>query len=272
MDSNWFNDMIPAFLAGTLSDADRKAFEEELARNPELQQELADTRFLKVGIDLLESLDAEHPTAGILVTYAEAPGDLDDRTRAEVEAHVRWCSECRQDIEMTRESLAVGDESRAVIERSILSRFRDWLSARLSAPVLAAVVTAMLVIAVLIGYQLPGQRETDVATYEITDAVQRGVEEEKTITIDRKAELVVFRLILPTLEGAIYTVTLLDEHGEGVLVIPNRRHALPMEIIVPTAYLSEGQYKMRVAEQLDSEATDQIPDLFELDVTIQFAK
>lgn len=100
-------ELLPWLLNGTLEDGERRDLLAALRRSPELRRELADTHWAG-------RLFAHHlPTADV-VAYALAEVTATDR--ALVESHLASCTDCRDELEMVRESLAArGADSPAAV-------------------------------------------------------------------------------------------------------------------------------------------------------------
>jgi len=110
--------LLPWLVNGTLEDAERQAVEEHLAACAECRGELAATR------EAFAAYSAHLPPE-VVMAYAEdgdaaaypAPGEAGQPRMLErqlVERHLEQCAGCRDDVEMTRESLgALAGESGA---------------------------------------------------------------------------------------------------------------------------------------------------------------
>jgi hypothetical protein len=146
---------LPWLVNGTLAEGERSEVEEHLAGCPDCRAELALTR------DAFE-LYAVHLPPAVLVVYAETPpGDrltIDGVTvdRRSVDAHLAHCDDCREELEMVRDSrAALGAEEVAPAEGEAVLPFvrrpaetaaaapgRGWMPVALAASLLLAVVLA----------------------------------------------------------------------------------------------------------------------------------
>jgi len=145
---------LPWLVNGTLAEGERSEVEEHLAGCPDCRAELALTRdaFL---------VYSTHLPPAVLVVYAETPpGDrltIDGETvdRRSVDAHLAHCDDCREELEMVRESRAfLGAEEVAPAEDEAVLPFvrppaetagapgRGWMPVALAASLLLAMVLA----------------------------------------------------------------------------------------------------------------------------------
>src|SRR5438093_233113 len=123
MESSELSKLIPLYVAGSLSEPERQAVEEALVASAELRTELA---FWKQAQYVTSSYDPNHPSAEAIVKYAE--GKLIGADRLAFEAHLNQCADCRQELEVIRETYPAEEstiEERAYTgEVSVLELFK----------------------------------------------------------------------------------------------------------------------------------------------------
>ena len=96
MDPRWIDDRAIAFALGELDDDDEARFRELVASDPEFA-------------DLLDAREETgHVPAALIARWGAAGRALCDTERSLVEAHLRWCPHCREELQLVGSSLAGG--------------------------------------------------------------------------------------------------------------------------------------------------------------------
>ncbi|MBD3401554.1 hypothetical protein GF420_01560 [candidate division GN15 bacterium] len=259
MDSDNIKQLIPAYLRGSLSEADRERFEAALSRDPELRGELEELAHLYVGVAMGDAVAREHIDSTLLVQFVLNPDDLDQKTRTEIEEHLKDCAECREEADLTRQAAVQVERPDAADERRPLSGLVDWLLApRLTVrPATAVVAAALVAVFAFIGLYQTTDVPDSVAVFQIEEHITRSAGGMNELPIDPALPLARLEFVLPIVDDYTYDYELRDAEGDLVLASPSHPPREPMVFELPGSLLTTGDYKLVVTERdVDGEVVD----------------
>lgn len=263
--------LIPLYVAGSLSDQERRAVEEALAGSAELRKEL---EFWKQAQIAARLYDPTHPSAEAIVNYAE--GKVAGQEHLTLELHLQQCADCRHELEIVRETYPVAesmiDERRSTDEVNVLELFREFFrTIRTGYLMPASVLVVLGVFLVVVLYR----------TAQVPDAVAPRVQEPKLIALvlDYTTQLrstgkqQLTRLIVPdtidavsltlriprSIEAARYAVEFTPPSGlisytqDSINASQYDESLDQITAIIKRSYFrSTGTYRVRVTERLPS--------------------
>jgi hypothetical protein len=243
-------ELIPAYLDDRLSPDDRTRMEAALREDAKLREEVAEQRRLLVGLDLLAEVRGEHIDSELLALYADADSDLDDSERDEIDAHLKQCHECREELELCLKVVALPERGTSVPRASWIQILVDKLFP-VSFAVRPVVVYATLLM-VMFGVYYVWDRDRSAlvtaARFELSSVEVRGEAADSILILEPHHEVLVLDLVLPTREGQTYDLTLVDVTGSPVLTYHAIPHALPLTVEVPATAVSAGDYVWHITE------------------------
>jgi len=272
-DRERYEELIPAYLDGRLSTDDRQRLEAAIRDDAELRQEVAEQRRLLVGLDLLDKVRGKHIDSELLALYAEDSPDLDDAERSAVEAHLKECPECREELDLCVQVVHLP-------ERQVITERPSWVQQIVDAlfptsfavrPVLVYTAVVLLVFGAYYISNLDQPALTASARFELNSVAVRGGPDESVLTLEPGLQVIVLDLILPTEEGRSYDLTLADSKGVPLLTYHAIPHALPLTIEIPAEAVSPGAYVLWAVESAGPDAASVSQDTTRVRFSIRHA-
>lgn len=292
-------ELLPLFVAGSLTEAQRNTVKDALEKYPELAQELRFWEAMKrVGAVDLARIAERHISSEQTVRYAESSLPAGDE-RLYVESHLQSCDSCREEFELVRQ-MSEGDvikESPAAAKSSSGS----WLMRMFRPAIVIPVVALMAAVGIFLSTNdevrkpvahIPEARESAAVVPPKSPPVKhialvlqyagtvRDPQARKKITsvlvLDRATTAV--DLTVPVEHSAItdsYVFDLLQPSGKRTTLpdtlqpvhFRNQLDALRLTIDV-SAISDFGRYKLRVREILNPRVRGIDPEeyLYEFEV------
>jgi hypothetical protein len=214
------SDLLPLYVTGKVSDAQKAAIEDALLHSKELQDELAFWRRAR-GATKHAALDTAeaHLRSEQIVDYARGviTNPMDG---LEIQRHLQACDSCREDYEIMKPALA-GKGSR---EAPVLTsrRFTELLAIMRPAYSVPA-IAVLLVCAFLFRDRLIGPHEYPMSFVLQYQSQERSVESNSPPTLSLAARVSIVRLSVPIPRAAIqperYSLTLLPPDGRRISLV-----------------------------------------------------
>lgn len=272
MDLSELRKLLPFYVAGTLSETEKRAVGKALSESAELRDEL---KFWRKAQLPARAYSVAHPSAKEILDYVE--GRSTESERGTFERHVQACFDCQNEIALIRETYpkALHQEQRSGIRslgiREMLKEFSRSLKNRYV--VSFAVVTAVFCAALV--YFFWGREETvpSIAQRPPTQ-VQRRVEllleyspQVRSYQQDQQPRLnpsgfdfVECAIYVPrSIESVRYSVSLISPLGvttkfsDSPKPLHHNESLDMIHISIETSYFSEqGEYRLVATEQLPS--------------------
>jgi hypothetical protein len=152
MKTSPLSELLPLYVAGSLSDNDRRRVEAGLQTSPLLREELA---FWQGVQHPARAHDPAHVSAEAMVSYAEST--MPAAARSSVEAHLENCLSCRHELEIIRKTYDLTGQApnghRPGEERGVWKLSRDFirtLRRPYAIPATVTVLVAALVLSILV--------------------------------------------------------------------------------------------------------------------------
>lgn len=257
-------DLIPAYVSGRMSDEQRTEFEKELASDPDLAAEVRELARIHLGISVADKLLEGHVRSEDIVVYAEAPDELDDATRSEIEDHLKACPNCAEEVKLCRpapDTLTeeAADKGESFFHAVIRFLFPTRLGVRPGVAYLAVLVVAC------VSYFAARQTvtpEANLQSFQLVSSAVRGDADSNLVVIAPATPLVRLEFNLATIKGRYYELSLLDQSGKPRFTMHHYQHRLPFAIEIPTRYLTIGPNRLRVREETAESPGDREPETF----------
>ena len=254
---NEHNDRILKYLRGELNPDDRQRFIEELKINPELNEQLKELSLLKIGVLVDDQIHKGHIDSETITSFAEDSSQLDRATIEEVESHLKSCSDCAEELKLAQKTFSAFEATPEVVTKSIFERISEFLFAPrwVFKPIYSAILLLLLAIPVFLAVPLMTQHDGDQAVYTIAMGT-RDFGGENNIVLKRDMRTVKIEFTVPTLDNAIYDFQLFDSGRKKRLTRHNNPADKPFAFVIPTVYLNEGKYTLKVIEFVDGVKKD----------------
>jgi len=239
-----YEDMIPAYLAGKLGESERADLESRLTESPELRSALDEFRQISLGLHALDAVVGDHVDSELLVAYGDDPDDLDASTRKEIERHLGSCDECREELSLCKAiPEPIPDKSNAVV--SVLR----WLVTPhlVLKPLHVAAVICLLVLPQVYMYTTREATMPSLAEFHL-ESVTRDVHSANIIEIMPDHTVVHLTFAVPTIDSLRYNLELYDADDQLIFTKPNNLPKNILAVEIPTTYLEEGLYQLKVIE------------------------
>lgn len=264
--------LIPLYVAGSLTEQERRTVEEGLAGSDELRKEL---EFWKKAQHPARSYDPTHPSAETIVDYVE--GRMASPERVAFEAHLQACTECQHDLEIIRETYpakeSIFDEGRYAAEVRVPELFREFLETLKTVyPIPAAVLIVLCVLVIVLPLS---NRKQNVPSVPVqtppaqTRAVELFLEYSQQLRSSGKLQLPTLRIPTDTvrmtivlsvphsLDSVRYRIEVISPFGvaatvrDSVKPLPSGEGLDRLTVDISSEFFqTEGEFRVRTTEQL----------------------
>jgi hypothetical protein len=267
--SNEHDDRILRFIGGRLGPDEQREFEAELRNNPALEEEVKELSLLKVGVFTWDHINQGHIDSETLVTYAEDPNKLDSSEVEKIKSHLKICSDCREELKLTDQTFKLMNYERAIPPEpiSIFRKIREFLFLPRLSPAYGMIILLLLIVPMVIFVPHLAQQGGETQICSIKPGV-RDLGTENNIILNRDKRIVKIEFTLPIIDDATYDFELYDSGRRKLLTRHNNPAEIPFAFVIPTVYLQEGRYTLRVVEYENSKKLGSS----ELEFNISFAE
>ena len=240
-ESNDNKDMILKYLTGKMTLEERQSFEEKLKSDQDLKNELQELSYIYTGLFILDSINTGHIDPKTLIDYAEKPSSFDKGNLDELRSHIESCEECREELELCRQTCISSKVEREKMGKSLFEKIgRVLFTPRLIyRPVYGILLFVLLAIPVYFSTSLFLANRDETVTCRIESGT-RAMGIENYIIIKSNTKTVRLEFMIPVRNDCIYDFVLYDQKNKLKLTkhdnFPQKRFTFE----VPTAYLTQG--------------------------------
>ncbi len=243
-DFDKYEDLLPEYLSGRLSENQVRELEQQLENNPELRSALDELRRLSIGLAVFDAAAAGHIDSARMVAYSDDPDGFGEVERREIESHLEECAECREELSLCR---AVPDTETE--PRSVLAGFLQWfLTPRVHLRPAAVVAILCLLVAPQVYYVAVRDGAAPARAEFRLESASRDVRLANNLAINPEAALIEMEFVIPARKGCQYDIALYDATGEIVFTRPGYPAQNLLAVEIPTSYLEDGRYQLKVFE------------------------
>jgi hypothetical protein len=253
--------LIPLYVANTLTPEEKAEVDEALKISKELSDELAFWRKAQLAAQAhAEYVREEHLSSEQIVDYAEGVMS-DPKLRSEIESHLQACKDCREEYDMIVLTLPA-PETRRQITPSFIEKAREFLAP--FKPVYVLTVAAMIVGVIMLWRSFETKDSgfiSDENTVHLVLPFQlqvrgRGEESLPTVTVNTSVKWLHLIACLPhdSLTATKYSATLSTPQGK-MMTIPGTFSKVvsplmdSLKLSLDAALLQvEGEYTVSISE------------------------
>lgn len=251
--------LIPPYVAGTLSQDEKKLVDHELKTSDELRQELSFWLHARVATEShFEYLQEGHVASETITAYAE--GTIKSESEREtVEQHLNQCTSCSDEVALVRKTiLPVASEVQRPNQKEVTSLF-ERLFGQLFKPVIAVPVGIIAVIffVIIINRQLEQIGRSVSVTLEY-QSVPRGNNGNRLpeLNLSQDVTMVEATLIVPEpSQASWYSVQLVPPSGVAIPLIDtlknysNEGGSVRLKIEIPVRNFTQSNEKYTITVQ-----------------------
>jgi len=237
------------YLSGKMDEAERRAFDEELSRNDELKEILADFRFAETGAAIFDRIESGHISSELLLTYSENPQSLDKKDITAIEKHLKICKQCREDLEFCRHDLPAQTdmETEGIWKNLFLAISYLFKPQPAFRPVYGLALVLAIVIPAFIFYPGGDFDKGYISSFNIQPGT-RDIGTVNNIVISPVDRFIELSFTIPVIEDRYYIINLFNSDSLPVLTGYEYNPDDQFEIDIPVSYLSEGNNYIVVGE------------------------
>ncbi|MBI5022082.1 MAG: zf-HC2 domain-containing protein [Ignavibacteriales bacterium] len=264
-------ELIPFYLAGTLSKEEKEEFEAELRLNEELKKEISFWRKVKSAA-ILHNKHKEHASTDEIALYINGELSEDSNQWKRIENHLATCDICRDEAIILKKYYPKDGFVRkmiSILENSATEFFEhsgELFKSLWQKPMRLVYVSASLIIITVGILYLPSLMKTSTGTGEIRISylsVNRGDEDQYAeYTISAKDTAIDFIISIPydSASSNNYSYRLDGDSGKTTLlsdvIIPSGQKPNEMVFLKinlsSTIFRTNGPFIMRIFDKLDN--------------------
>jgi len=212
--------LIPFYSAKTLDAEEKKAIDEELPKSRELQEELKFwQRAAHATRSSVEFLRHGHPSPEEIVDYVEE-NIRNIQTRSTAEKHFQECDNCRQELEIIKETYPIPQASRKK-ESSIIASVLQYLKPIKPAYAIPA-VAVIVICTIIVVSEFSGPTDKHAALtlqYEPQVRDPNAKRELPTLNVEDNITAVDLTIMVPaSVDSTRYALSLISPSGIGTLL------------------------------------------------------
>jgi hypothetical protein len=247
-------ELLPLYVANTLTREERAAVEKALSTSKELTDELAFWRKAQLTAQSHAAYLQAHLSSEQIVDYAEG-AITDHQLRSTIESHLQRCDECRDEYEMILQTMPKLETHRQITP-SMIERLQGFVASFKPVYVLRAL--AVLVAVIVLWRGLEKRLDENTERFVIPFQGQMRTEDESLpmLTLDESVKRVQFVLCIPhdSLVSTQYTATLSTPAGATLAlpetfskIIASQTDSIRINLTADMLH-AEGEYALNLAE------------------------
>ncbi len=247
--------LIPMYVANTLTPEEKAEVDEALKVSKELNDDLAFWRKAQLAAQVHAEYATQHLSSEQIVDYAERAVS-DPRLRSQLESHLQACKDCREEYEMIVQTMPE-PEARRQMTPGMIEKIRGFITSLKPAYVLPALAVIIGVVVLWRGIEMKSVDE-NTARFVLPFQGQMRTEDESlpNLALNESVKQVQFVLCIPhdSLVSTKYTATLTTPAGTTI-TLPETfsKVVTPLtdSLIINLASESlrvEGEYTLNLAE------------------------
>ncbi len=272
--------LIPMYVANTLSQEEREVLEREVKSSEELRREVSFWRHARAATEShFDYLQEGHLTSEIITAYVEETLQSENE-RQTIEQHLQQCVSCNDEVDVLKKTIIPTEPSRMRPTRKDPSTFFERLIGQLFKPIVAVPVgvTVVILVLLLINKQ-PELTERSVPLTLEYQSLPRGNNGDRLTEVLLESDITMIQttLIVPEpAQTSWYSVHLIPPDRIPIRIVDTLRNystegrSVRLNVEIPAQHLSktDGTYTITVQE-LSSELEQQFSgEMYEIQFTV----
>ena len=146
-------ELLPWFVNGTLPEADRDKVQSHLQSCKDCQAAAKEIKSFSLQLQThKESFLSEHILSAKLVQYAEARNELSPDDQKNINAHLKTCSQCSQELKtLEKVNASLMESQRGLFYKQVKEKFENLFSNPIVKPALAYIIILLLLYPAYLG-------------------------------------------------------------------------------------------------------------------------